>query len=145
MSYGDARKKFSWPWVFISIIVFIGIELFFGGFVSSAVRGRFVGGIMWFKLEMLIMLASYFFGGLLIGFFSPSVRIFEPAVGAFVAVLGTLIYSFFTPMKRFYGFSGGHALIAGAIAFGLAVWGADLGERLAAKMGNRASQDYSSR
>ena len=145
MAYGGSRKKFSWPWVFISIAVFIGIELFFGGFVVREVRGRFVGGIMWFKLEMIIMLASYFFGGMVVGFLSPGVRIFEPAVGAFCAVLITLIYSVFTPMVRCFGFSSDRALIGGAIVFVLALLGADFGERLAAKIGNRASKDYAGR
>ncbi len=142
MAYGESRKKFSWPWVFISVAVFIGIELFFGGFVARAVRGRFVGGIMWFKLEMIMMLASYFVGGMVVGILSPGVRIFEPAVGAFLAVLFTLIYSFFTPMVRCFGFSSDRALIGGAIVFVLALLGADFGERLAAKMGNRASKNY---
>ena len=138
----EKKKVFSWPWVFVSIFVFIGIELFLGGFVSGIVAGRYVGRIMWFKIEMAMMLASYFVGGVLIGLFSPSVRIFEPAVGAFLAVLMTLIYSFFIPLTRCFGFSGDRALIGGAIVFVLALLGADLGERLAARIGNQASKDY---
>lgn len=143
MQYGKVRKKFSWIWVFISIAVFIGIELFFGGFVAQAFAGRYVGRIMHFKVEMLIMLASYFCGGVLVGLFSPGIRILEPAIGAFLAVLGTLIYSFFVPMVRCFGFSSDRALIGGAIVFVLALLGADVGERIAGRLGNRASRDYS--
>ncbi len=145
MQYEKSHRKFSWPWVFISIGVFIGIELFFGGFVSQIVAGRYVGRILWFKIEMLIMLASYFAGGLVVGLLSPGIRILEPAIGAFLAVLGTLIYSFFTPMIRCFGFSGDRALIGGAIVFVLALLGADVGERIAARLGNRASKDYANR
>ncbi len=144
MNY-EKKKKFSWPWVFVSIFIFIGIELFFGGYVSKIVAGRYVGRIMWFKLEMIMMLASYFLGGLLVGLFSPSIRIFEPAIGASLAVLGTLIYSFFIPMVRCFGFSSDRALIGGAIVFVLALLGADCGERIAARLGNQASQNYVNR
>ncbi len=141
----EKSKKFSWIWVIISIFVFVGIELFFGGFVSRLVAGRYVGRIMWFKIEMVLMLASYFLGGLFVGLFSPSIRVFEPAIGAFLAVIGTLIYSFFTPLTRCFGFSSDRALFGGAIVFVLALVGADLGERIAARLGNRASQNYANR
>ncbi len=109
------------------------------------VAGRYVGRIFWYKIEMVIMLASYFFGGLLIGLFSPDIRVLEPAIGAFLVVVGTLFYSFFTPMTRCFGFSSDRALIGGTIVFVLALVGADGGERLAARLGNRASQDYANR
>ena len=90
------------------------------------------------------MLASYFVGGFLVGVMSPGIRIFEPAIGAFFAVLCTFIYGFFTP-HRFFGFALNRLLIGGIIAFVLALLGADLGERLGAHFGNRASKDYSKR
>ncbi len=138
----EKSKTFSWTWVLISIAVFLIVELFIGGFIPGLVAGRYVGRIFWYKIEMIMMLASYFLGGFLIGLLSPSVRIFEPAIGAFLVVIGTLIYSFFIPLTRFFGFSGDRALIGGAIVFVLALLGADQGERLAARFGNRASKDY---
>ena len=91
-----------------------------------------------------MMLVSYFLGGMFIGLISPGIRIFEPAVGAFLAVLFTFIYSFFTP-HRFFGFAINRLMIGGIIAFVLALVGADLGEKLAARFGNHTSQNYMNR
>ena len=128
-------------WIIISMVIFIVVEVVLGGFVGPLIRGRFVGQIFFIKIEIILMLVSYFFGGLIVGLISPGIRIFEPAVGAALAVFLTFAYSFCTPY-RFYGFSIGRALIGALIAFGLAMLGADCGERLAAHLGNRASKDY---
>jgi hypothetical protein len=128
-------------WIIISMIAFLAVELFLGGFIGPLISGRFVGHIFFLKIEVFLMLISYFAGGLIIGLISPGIRIFEPAVGAALAVFLTCAYSFFTP-HRFYGFSFGRMSIGAGIAFVLALLGADLGERLAARLGNRQSQDY---
>ncbi len=143
MEAEGGRKKFSWLWVWVSLVVFITIEVIVGTFVNELIAGRYRTYLLGLKLEMLIMLGSYFFGGLAVGFFSPTVRIFEPAIGAFSAVLVTLLYSVFVPMRYFFGFDSSKVLIGGGIVFTLALLGADVGERLAAKFGNRASQEYS--
>ena len=143
MESQTGRQKFSWAWVWVSLVVFIMIEVIIGTFVNSLIAGRYRTYLLGLKLEMLIMLGSYFLGGMAVGFFSPSVRIFEPAIGAFGAVLATLLYSVFVPMRHFFGFDSSKVLIGGGIVFTLALLGADAGERLAAKFGNRASQEYS--
>ena len=123
------------------MVIFIAIELLLGGIVAQLISGRFVGRVAQVRFEMLLMLASYFFGGVLVGLISPGVRTLEPAVGAFLAVLITFIYAFFTP-HRLFAFSTNRILIGGIIAFLLALLGADLGERIAARFGNRSSKDY---
>lgn len=137
-------KKSSAPstlWIVLSVIIFVAIELLFGSVVGPLVVGRFVSRPLYLKLEMLLMLGSYFFGGLVIGLISPGIRVLEPAIGAGLAVAFTWAYSFFTPV-RFYGFSLTRMLIGGGIAFVLALVGADLGERVAAKLGNTRSKYY---
>jgi hypothetical protein len=128
-------------WIIISMVIFIVVELFLGGFVGPLISGRFIGHIFFIKIEMILMLGSYFFGGLLVGLISPGIRIFEPAIGAALAVFFTFAYSFFTP-HRFYGFAMDRVLFGALIAFGLALLGADVGERIAARLGNRTSKDY---
>jgi hypothetical protein len=128
-------------WIIISLVIFIAIELFLGGFVGPLISGRFIGHVFFMKIEMILMLISYFFGGLIVGLISPDIRIVEPAVGAGLAVFFTCAYSFFTPV-RFYGFSIDRVLLGAIIAFVLALVGADLGERIAARLGNRASKNY---
>jgi hypothetical protein len=143
MRYHSASesKRLSWLWIIISLITFIIIELLLGGVIARLIAGRFVGHIFMLRIEVILILASYFLGGLIVGFFSPGIRILEPAIGAFFAVLFTFFYGFFTP-HRFFGFSLNRLLIGGGIAFVLALFGADLGERLAARVGNRASKKY---
>ena len=135
------RSFFIILWIVISMVIFIAVELFLGGFVGPLISGRFVSHIFFIKIEMLLMLGSYFFGGLIVGLISPDIRILEPGIGAALAVFFTWTYSFFTP-HRFYGFAAGRVLFGSIIAFVLALVGADLGERLAARLGNRESRDY---
>ena len=126
------------------MVIFLSIELLLGGFIAPLLSGRFVGRVFLLRIEVLLMLTSYFVGGLFVGVISPGIRIFEPAIGAFFAVLCTFIYSFFTP-HRFFGFALNRRIIGGIIAFVLALFGADLGERIGARFGNRASKNYSRR
>lgn len=128
-------------WILSSVVIFIAVEIFLGGFVGPIISGRLISHVLYIKIELLLMLGSYFLGGLIVGLISPGVRIFEPAVGAALAVLLTFAYSFFTPY-HFYGFATNRALIGAGIAFALALLGADCGERIAARLGNRASKDY---
>ena len=91
-------------WVVLSLIIFIAVEILLGGIIGPFVVGRFVSRPLYLKLEVILMLGSYFFGGLIIGLLSPGIRVLEPAIGAALAVIFTWLYSFFTPI-RFYGFS----------------------------------------
>ena len=86
-----------------------------------------------FMLQGLLHLISFFIGGFIIGLISPGIRIYEPAVGAFLSVSFMLALSLFTPYS-FIQFSVTKMLIGGLIAFVLALVGARLGEKLA---GNR--------
>jgi hypothetical protein len=81
-------------------------------------------------MQGLCNLSAYFVGGLVIGFVSPGIRLYEPAVGAFLAVAGTLMLTVFSPYA-FLAFSTQKLIIGGIIAFVLALSGAQLGERLA--------------
>ncbi len=135
------KKIVSRPWIFISFFIFIGLEILLGGVAGRILAGKFVSHVLHFKIELILILVSYFLGGLIIGFASPNIRILEPALGAFFAVFFTFLYSFFTPL-RFFGFSLSRILIGGVIAFLLALFGADLGERAAARIGNSKSKRY---
>jgi len=132
---------FSKKWVLFSLIIYLAIEIILGGYVSQLLSGTFVSRFFIMKIELLLMLISYFIGGFLIGLISPTVRIFEPAVGAFLAVAFTFLYGMFTPL-RFFGFSLSKILIGGGIAFVLALVGAEFGEKLAARLGNKKSQNF---
>lgn len=129
-------------WIIASMLIFIGIELVLGGVIGRLILGRFISQALALRFEMILMLASYFLGGLLVGLLSPDIRVLEPAIGAALAVAVTFAYYFFIP-SRIYVFSINRLLVGGAIAFILALIGADLGERIAARLGNSASKYYS--
>ena len=78
--------EFSWRWALTSLVIFLGVEIALGGVVGRLVTGKFVGHVAALKIEVLLILAGYFGGGLVVGAISPSVRIYEPAVGAALAV-----------------------------------------------------------
>lgn len=122
-------QPFSWAWVVISVFVYLGIELLLGGLVGRLVLGRYVTQMMHLRMQVLLNLVSYFIGGLAVGIVSPGIRIWEPAVGAFISVALVLAFAFFTPYT-FIQMSTSKLLIGGGIAFGLAFVGARLGEKL---------------
>jgi len=125
-----ATRPFSTMWMVLSVFIFIGVELFLGGFVGEVLCGRFVSAMLLLRLQVILSLAGYFIGGFLIGLFSPGIRMLEPAIGASVSVALTLIFAIFMPVS-FLQVTSGKLLMGGAIAFLLALLGAYFGERLA--------------
>lgn len=123
-------KPFSWGWTFISMVTFMVVELVLGGWLGPYVAGRYKSMNLAFMLQGSLHLVSYFMGGMLIGLFSPGIRVLEPAVGAFGSIVLVLVLTVFTPYQ-FIGMSLGKLLVGGGIAFFLALMGARVGEKLA--------------
>jgi hypothetical protein len=86
---------------------------------------------------MLMHLLSFWLGGVAVGIISPRIRLFEPAVGAFCAVMITFMMSFFMP-THWMSFDLNRLAIGGGIAFVLALAGAWTGEKI---MGNVSDDD----
>lgn len=127
-------QSFSKKWMVASVAIFIGVELILGGLVGNVVVGRFLSRSLYFILQGVLNLVSFFIGGFIIGLISPGIRIHEPAVGAFLSVLIMLCLSIFTPYS-FIHFSLTKMLVGGVIAFSLALVGARLGEKIAGNRG----------
>jgi hypothetical protein len=125
--------SFSYKWLILSMITFVGIELVLGGVVGAWVAGRYLSHSLLFVLQGVLNLAGYFLGGLLIGAVSPGLRMREPAIAAFCSVALMLGLTLFTPYA-FIQFSLTKLVIGGVIACFLAYVGAELGEKLT---GNR--------
>lgn len=132
---GRGERGISRSWVIASMIAFLMLELVLGTALGQVFAGH-PGHVLHMRLEMLVMLASYFLGGLVMGFVSRGSRLDEPIIAAFLAVLITFCLTWFTPL-RFFRFSVARVLIGGAIAAGFAVVGVDLGARAAAKLRRR--------
>lgn len=134
-------KELSWAWVFYSLAVFIVTELVLGGIIGKLVIGSLVPHVLSYTIEVVLILTAFFVGGAIIGLLSAKVRVLEPALGAFLCVLLTLSISFFSPYS-FMRFSWIKLAIGGGCAFLLAFFGAWLGEKVSAGMGNRNSQEF---
>ncbi|MFZ5472215.1 MAG: hypothetical protein ACOZIN_22515 [Myxococcota bacterium] len=127
-----AARSFSPAWTVLSVFLFLAVELVIGVWVGPMVVGRYVSPMFHLQLQMIMHLASFYLGGVLVGLLSPGVRLKEPAVGAAISVVVVFLFSFFMP-TWFYLVSPGRMAIGALIAMGLAVGGAYSGERL---MGN---------
>jgi hypothetical protein len=116
-----------------SFIIFITTELLLGGLIGEFVVGRYMSINLRLMMQGLLQLSSFFIGGIIIGVISPGVRIYEPAVGAFLSIATMLVITLLTPIS-FIHFSLTKVIVGGGIAFFLALSGAKIGERL---MGNK--------
>ncbi len=125
-------RGISRAWIIVTMLVFLTIELLLGDAVGTLVK-RHPGHVFHMKVEVLVMLASYFLGGIVVGFVSGGSRLDEPIIAAFLAVLVTFLLAAFTPL-RFFRFSLGRILLGGLVAAGVAVVGVDLGARAAGRI-----------
>ena len=114
------------------MVVFIGTELTISTLVGQALLKNAMSMSLSFTLRGLLHVTSFFFGGFLIGVVSPKLRIWEPAIGAFAAVLLMFVMTAFVP-NVFVQFETGKVILAGSFALVLALVGARLGEKV---MGN---------
>ena len=127
------QRPFDVKWVVGSMFVFIAAEILFGVLLANILAGPVTSMSLRFMLQGVLNLLGFFVGGVLIGLFSPGLRIREPAMGAFLCVVLMMGLTLFTPYS-FIRFSMTKMLIGGAVAFWLALVGARFSERLA---GNR--------
>lgn len=114
---------FSWFWVWTTVLAFV--------FCNTALRGMFSGNSMHGMLlvEALINIATYYLGGLVVGFVSPSSRTLETATAGIISTLLVLTVGMWLPVS-FLSASLGKIAFLGAVAALLAASGADNGRRL---------------
>jgi hypothetical protein len=132
----SSDKPFSTGWAAASVGIYTAAEVLLGHLVGPLVVGAYVSPMLHNRVMMVLHLGSFLLGGLVVGVVSPGVRLLEPAVGAFVAVVLQLIIGLFMP-HMFYAVSMDKIWLGGGIAFVLALGGAWTGERL---MGNVESR-----
>ena len=122
------RAPFSWGWVWASFAGFVGVQFLLGNFAGDYLLHGYKTAHFRYLIEGGINLGSYYLGGFLIGFFSPRVRLLEPAVAAGLAMLACLSVGWFTPVV-FYQFGFGKFILGGGLAALLAYAGAFSAER----------------
>ncbi len=139
-----AIKSFSWQWMLTSLVIFIILEIVISSLFFVNSFWSFAPQSFRYLVEIVSFLITFLLGGTIVGLISPSIRVIEPALAAFFSVFIMLSNGFFTPYG-FSNFSLVKTVIGGGIAFAFAMSGARLGEKIAAKFGNKTSQNYFNR
>jgi hypothetical protein len=140
MNDTQQSQPFSTWWMIASVLIFTGMEILIAILIAPAIfAGRLASPMLQMRLQMLMHLASFLVGGVFVGIISPRVRMMEPAVGAFIAVMLVFLMSVFMP-HSFFHWSWTKIAVGGGIAFGLALFGAYTGEKW---MGNITDPDSS--
>lgn len=135
-------QPFSVRWVTASVVVFTALEILIALVLSPAIFGaKLASPMVQMRIEMIMHLASFYLGGVVVGLLSPGVRLTEPAVGAVVSVVLVFLMSVFLPQSYLH-FDLTKIAIGGGIAFALALAGAYTGEQI---MGNVSADDETAR
>lgn len=129
LGYPRVMRPVSRPWIIGSTLLFLALELLLAGLVPQLLEGRFVGHVMSLRIEALLMVTSFFVGGFIVGVISPGPRLVEPAIGAAVVVAAGFLIALFSPVA-FLRWDPGRIALGSVVAFGLALYGAHLGEKL---------------
>lgn len=127
--HAPSFQPFAWRWVFISMALFVVLELIMGEGLAHILAGGAISDGTNMLLRNGLQLVAFFLGGLVIGVVSPKLRLVEPALGAVGCMLLILVLTWMTPV-RFFGFGGAKLLAACTVSFFTALAGAITGERI---------------
>lgn len=119
----DDSGSIQWKWVFISILIFFAAQLAVS--VILFIVGLLTLGIG-FILFIFLKPIAYFITGIVTGYLSPGITIKEPAIGAIVIAVLSLIWEI---VKDGDG-KIISTIIVGVIAYFVALTGAKIGERI---------------
>ena len=129
MDDDNNTQPFSTGWVIASVLIFTAMEICIAMLLAPAIfAGRLASPMLQMRMQMLMHLGSFYVGGIFVGIISPRIRLWEPAVGAFVAVLLVFLMSVFMP-HSWWSWDWSKIIVGGGIAFGLGLAGAYTGEK----------------
>lgn len=120
---GMSTTRVAWKWVALSVLIFVVVQIAIS--IVFGIFGFLTLGIG-FVLFLILKPLTYFFGGMITGYLSPGITIREPAIGAvIVSTLGIIFDASRAPAGRVLWL-----ILSGAIAFFVALAGAQIGERM---------------
>jgi hypothetical protein len=120
----NQQDTFEWKWVFIAFAIFITLGGLFLGALPFVIPNFDPQGLP----GLLITTGLWFAGGIVIGILSPGKTFIEPAVGALMAVVPTLMW--LAHIADYAQLSTLAYIVGGMIGVMVTLLGAFLGERL---------------
>jgi DNA-directed RNA polymerase subunit RPC12/RpoP len=118
------QDNFEWKWAFISFGIYLTLQVVFLIGLDLAVEVIDFQGLP----GMVISAGIWFVGGILVGFISPGKTFIEPAVGAFLAVIPTILWLLHIDIVA--QLSPLAYIIGGLLGVMITLFGAFLGEKI---------------
>lgn len=129
MDAPEQSQPFSWAWVTATVLIITAMEIGIAIVISPALlASKLASQMVQLRLDMIMHLGSFLLGGWFVGIISPRVRMWEPAVGAAIAVIIVFLMSFFLP-HSYLRWDWSKIFVGGGIGFGLALAGAYTAEK----------------
>ncbi len=116
-------EPIQWKWMLISILIFVVVQVVLN--VVFTVFGILTLGFG-FLLFVIVKPVTYLIGGMVTGYLSPGVTLREPAIGAVVVAVGGTVFD----ATRARPGNVLWMIVAGVIAFVVALAGARIGEQM---------------
>jgi len=120
----NQQEGFSILWVIIAFVVYLVLQGLIIGVLPFVIPSYDPQGFAGLAISVVV----WFFGGIAVGFFSPGKTFLEPAVGALIAAIPTIVYlkwstpDGFEPSLIAY-------FVGGAMGVMISLFGAFLGEQ----------------
>ena len=118
------QEGFEWKWVGIAFGIYFLLQAFFLALLPLILPAYDPQGLPGLGISM----AVWFFGGLVVGVVSPGRTFLEPAVGALLAVVPTILW--LMHIADVYQLSMLAYAVGGLISVFITLFGAFLGERI---------------
>ena len=128
------QEAFEWKWAFAAFGVYLTTQALVLVALPAVIYRFDPQGVN----SLLVSMAVWFCGGIVVGFISPGKTFVEPAVGASLAVIPTLAFiAFTTPSGAFQPTLLAY-IVGGLLGVMLALLGAFIGEKIQMTMADKA-------
>ncbi len=129
MARRHQQDTFEWKWVGVSVAIYLGLQAVILGILPLVIDQYDPQGLP----GLLISAAVWFVGGIVVGVLSPGKTFIEPAVGALVAVVPTIL--FLAHIADVRQLSVAAYVVGGLLGVMVTLFGAFLGEKIQYSMG----------
>jgi len=119
------QEAFEWKWTFVAFGVYLTLQTLVLAALPAVVTSFDPQGIA----GLLVSIAVWFFGGIVVGIISPGKTFVEPAAGALLAVVPTIAFLALTTPEGFQPSLLAY-IVGGLLGVMIAMLGAFIGEKI---------------